>query len=88
MTLLLQNICLPLFGFYRSFIDLTLVIKQMATGEGGYSSSSAEQNIYPLQLMQQVYLSLPHFFSVFVQLSRNLKLQIFTFKLYILLDKQ
>lgn len=60
----------------------------MATGEGGYSSTSGEQNIYQLQLMQQVYLPLPHFFSVFVQLSRNLKLQIFTYKFQILLDKQ
>jgi len=40
-----QNICL-LFGFYRPFIDLTSVIKQMATGEGGYSSPSAEQTAY------------------------------------------
>lgn len=42
MTLLWQHICL-LLGFYRPFIDLTSAIKQMATGEGGYRSSSAEQ---------------------------------------------
>lgn len=43
----------------------------------------SRQQIYQVQLMQQAYLSLPHFFSVFVQLS-SLKPQIFTYKLQFL----